>query len=599
MRDSQRKLACSEDQPTCNRFPDTYAQGVYLRRCYRKKENKRHAYWALVESYRTARGPRQRVVAYLGELDEAGRIGVKQAAQPRVEQSGLFEAVNPEWVEVDLKRVRVECARQFGGVWLGYELLQRLELIPFLTEQLAIGREDIPWATMAMVLVLGRWCDPSSELHLAEQSYESMALADLLGVPAEKVNHDRLYRTLDRLLPHKDALEKYLKQRLGELFQIEYDLLLYDVTSTYFEGEAEKNPQAQRGYSRDHRPDCKQVNIALVVSRQGLPLGYEIFAGNRHDATTVEEMVQATEKKYGKAGRVWVMDRGMSSEDNVEFLKQGGRRYILGTPKSMLKRFEQDLLSQEWKQVHEGLEVRLCAAPEGEEVFILCRSAERREKEKAMHERFEKRIEEGLKKIQASCEKRKWSPTQVAQRVGRLLGENSRAAKLFQVQVEAGADGGVQLQWTKLESWREWARISEGCYLLRSNVTDWSGEELWRAYIQLTEAEAAFRVHKSDLQLRPIWHQKEKRVQAHILVCFLAYLLWKTLAQLCQHAGLGHDPRTVFAQLRLIQLVEVVLPTRTGVEIRKRCISRPTEHQAILLQRLGLKLPESLEMTRL
>ena len=572
---------------------------MYLRRCYRKKENKRHAYWALVESYRTARGPRQRVVAYLGEMDEAGRIGVKQAAQPRVEPSGLFEAVNPEWVEVDLKRVRVECARQFGGVWLGYELLQRLELIPFLTEQLAIGREDIPWATMAIVLVLGRWCDPSSELHLAEQSYESMALADLLGVPAEKVNHDRLYRTLDRLLPHKDALEKYLQQRLGELFQIEYDRLLYDVTSTYFEGEAEKNPQAQRGYSRDHRPDCKQVNIALVVSRQGLPLGYEIFAGNRHDVTTVEEMVQATEKKYGKAGRVWVMDRGMSSEDNVEFLKQGGRRYILGTPKSMLKRFEQDLLSQEWKQVHEGLEVRLCAAPEGEEVFILCRSAERREKEKAMHERFEKRIEAGLKKIQASCEKRKWSPTQVAQRVGRLLGENSRAAKLFQVQVEAAGNGGVPLQWTKLESWREWARISEGCYLLRSNVTDWSGEELWRAYIQLTEVEAAFRVHKSDLQLRPIWHQKEKRVQAHILVCFLAYLLWKTLAQLCQHAGLGHDPRTVFGQLRLIQLVEVVLPTRTGVEIRKRCISRPTEHQAILLQRLGLKLPESLEMTRL
>ena len=599
MRNSPRKPACSEDRPPCHRYPDSYAQGMYLRRCYRKKENKRHAYWALVESYRTARGPRQRVVAYLGEMDEAGRIGVQQAAQARVAQSGLFEAVEPEWVEVDLKRVRVERARQFGGVWLGYELLQRLELIPFLSEQLALGREDIPWATMAMVLVLARWCDPSSELHLAEQGYASMALTDVLGVAAEKVNHDRLYRTLDRLLPHKEALEKHLQQRLGELFQIEYDLLLYDVTSTYFEGEAKKNPQAQRGYSRDHRPDCKQVNIALVVSRQGLPLGYEIFAGNRHDATTVEEIVKAIEKKYGKAGRVWVMDRGMSSEDNVEFLKQGGRRYILGTPKSMLKRFQQDLLSQEWKQVHEGLEVRLCAAPEGEEVFILCRSAERREKEKAIHERFEKRIEEGLTKLQASCEKRKWSPTQVAQRVGRLLGENRRAAKLFEVQVEAGKDGGVRLQWKKLESWREWARISEGCYLLRSNVTDWSGEELWRAYIQLTEAEAAFRVHKSDLQLRPIWHQKEKRVQAHILVCFLAYLLWKTLAQLCQHAGLGDDPRTVFAQLRLIQLVEVVLPTRAGVEIRKRCISRPTEHQAILLQRLGLQLPESLEMTRL
>ena len=265
----------------------------------------------------------------------------------------------------------------------------------------------------------------------------------------------------------------------------------------------------------------------------------------------------------------------------------------------MLKRFEGELLSQEWKQVHVGLEVRLCPAPQGEEVFILCRSAERQEKEKAIHDRFERRIEEGLNRIQAGCGKRKGSPTQVAQRVGRLLGENSRAAKLFEVTVEADANGGGQLRWRKLESWREWARISEGCYLLRSNVTDWSGEELWRAYIQLTEAEAAFRVHKSDLQLRPVWHQKEKRVQAHILVCFLAYVLWKTLAQMCRHAGLGDDPRTVFAQLRLIQLVEVVLPTRAGVEIRKRCISRPTEHQAILLQRLGLQLPESLEMTRL
>ena len=293
------------------------------------------------------------------------------------------------------------------------------------------------------------------------------------------------------------------------------------------------------------------------------------------------------------------MDRGMTSEDNVEFLKQGGRRYILGTPKSRLKRFEQERLSREWKQVHEGLEVRLCPAPAGEEVFILCRSAEREEKERAIHDRFERRMEEGLNRIQAGCRRRKGSPTQVAQRVGRLLGENSRAAKLFEVTVEADANGWGQLQWKKLESWREWARISESCYLLRSNVTDWSGEDLWRAYIQLTEAEAAFRIYKSDLQLRPVWHQKEKRVQAHILVCFLAYVLWKTLAQMCRHAGMGDDPRTVFAQLRQIQLVEVVLPTRAGVEIRKRCVSRPTEHQAILLQRLGLQLPENLGMTRL
>jgi hypothetical protein len=220
---------------------------VYLRRCYREKQNKRHAYWALVESYRTARGPRQRVVAYLGEMDEAGRIGVRQAAQAQIEQTNLFEKVQADWVEVDLKRVRVECARQFGGVWLGYELLQRLELIEFLAEQLTIGREDIPWATMSLVLVLARWCDPSSELHLAEQGYESMALSDLLGVPAEKVNEDRLYRALDHILPHKDALEKHLKQRLGELFQIEYDLLLYDVTSTYFRRPSRKKSAGAAG----------------------------------------------------------------------------------------------------------------------------------------------------------------------------------------------------------------------------------------------------------------------------------------------------------------------------------------------------------------
>ena len=279
---------------------------MYLRRWYRRKDGKRHAYWALVESDRTARGPRQRVVAYLGELDERGRLGVQRRAS-RAEpgwQAHLFEDRTPEWVEV-------------------------------------------------------------------EHGYENSALAELLGVPAEKVNEDRLYRTLDRLLPHKEALEKHLKQRLGELFQLDYDLLLYDVTSTYFEGDAAANPQAQRGYSRDHRPDCKQVNIALVVSRSGLPLGYEVFAGNRSDVTTVEEIVEAMEKEYGQANRIWVMDRGMVSAENVEFLKQGGRRYILGTAKGLLRKFERQLLESDWREVHEGLDVKLCPAPEGDEVFIL------------------------------------------------------------------------------------------------------------------------------------------------------------------------------------------------------------------------------------
>ncbi len=286
---------------------------MYLRRCYRNKDGKRHAYWALVESHRTERGPRQRVVAWLGAMDERGRLGVKRCAERSgPPQSGLFGDIEPEWVEVDLNRVQVERSRKFGGPWLGLALMRRLELDRLLAETLPEGREQIPWPLMATILVLGRLCDASSELHLAERFYESSALADLLGVSAEKVNDDRLYRALDALLPHKPALERHLKEKLGALFELDYDLLLYDVTSTYFEGQAEKNPQAQRGYSRDHRPDCKQVNIALVVSRCGMPLGYEVFAGNRNDATTLEEMVEHIERLYGRASRIWVMDRGMA-----------------------------------------------------------------------------------------------------------------------------------------------------------------------------------------------------------------------------------------------------------------------------------------------
>jgi len=574
---------------------------MYLRRCYRQKDGKRHGYWALVESYRTSRGPRQRVVAYLGEMDAAGRLGLhQQAAGPAaVAQRRLFGDVEPQWVEVDLKRIAVERKRAFGGPWLGLQLCRRVGLVDFIERTLATGKEEIPWPLMAQILILARLCNPCSELHIAEHFYESSALSDLLGVAAEKVNEDRLYRALDQLLPHKEALEKHLKNRLGELFELDYDLLLYDVTSTYFEGEAKQIPLAQRGYSRDHRPDCKQVNIALVVSREGIPLGYQLFAGNRNDVTTLEEIVDRIERLYGKANRIWVMDRGMISEENVRFLKEAGRRYIVGTPKGMLKRFERELLAQDWHQVHTGLEVRFCPAPGGEELFVLCRSAQRKEKERAMHERFEKRIEEGLEKIAVSCRKRKQEPVVVAQRVGRLLGQNSRAAGAFQVQIVPDANGLAKFSWKKVDRWRQWARLSEGCYLLRSNVMEWSPEELWRVYIQLTEAEAAFHIQKSDLQLRPIWHKKAKRVEAHILVCFLAYVLWKTLAQLCHRAGLGNEPRKVFQELAEVTLVDVLLPTRSGVTIRKRCVSRPTEHQAILLQRLGLQLPSSLEAARM
>ena len=579
---------------------------MFVRPCYRRKNGKRHAYWALVESYRAERGPRQRVVAYLGDMDEDGRLGVKDVADKKsaYRQQRLFDQVKPRWVEVDVNGIRVERTRDFGGPWLGLELVKRLDLLSFLEQVMPKGREQISWPTMSLILVLSRLCDPSSELYIAEHAYQNSALGDLLGVPKDKVNEDRLYRALDHLLPHKTALERHLKEKLGDLFDLKYDLLLYDVTSTYFEGEAKANPQAQRGYSRDHRPDCKQVCIGLVVSRCGMPLGYEVFAGNRHDASTVEQIVETMESRYGRADRIWVLDRGMISEENIEFLRAEGRRYIVGTPKSMLKQYEQALIKDDWDSVHEGLEVKLVKGPDGDETFILCRSRDRREKEKAMHDRFETRIEDALVRLSGRLDKAKKKPDeqQVQRQIGRLLGRNSRAAGLFDIRVkkiERDGRPGLQVTWSKRRDWRRWSELSEGCYLLRSNVNDWSGQDLWKAYTQLTEAEEAFKICKSDLQIRPVWHQKEERVQAHILVCFLAYVLWKTLGQSCRRAGLGDQPRRMFDELARIKLVDVLLPTRAGPVIRKRCVSRPTEHQAILLHRLGLNLPTGLEMTEM
>lgn len=572
---------------------------MYLRKCHSTKRKKEHNYWQLVESYRTVRGPRQRIVAYLGDISQTECQGLKQAAEEKTGtwQSRLFdENGEPEWVEVDTKRIRVGRVRDFGGYWLGLQMLEKLQLVAFLEQAIPSGREDIDWSMMSLVLVLMRLCEPSSELCIVEDLYERSPLADLLGIPEEKMNDDRLYRALDKLLPYKSGLEKHLKEQLGELFQLKYDLLLYDVTSTYFEGEAADNKQAQYGYSRDHRPDCKQVCIALVVSREGMPLGYEVFNGNRHDVTTVEDIVTKIESQYGRAERIWVMDRGMISEETLEFLQFGNRRYIVGTPKSQLKNFEQELLNQDWEKIQDGLEVKLCSSPERKETFVLCRSEARAQKEKAIHERFEKRIEKGLTKIEESCRKRKQKVGITERRVGRLLGANSRAAGLFKVEVREGKDDKAELAWQKVEAWRQWAELSEGCYMLRTNIAGWNTGKLWEAYIQLTQAETAFRIQKSDLRIRPIWHQKEERVQAHILVCFLAYVLWKMLGQMCRKAGLGNEPRKVFDEIAQIKVVDVVLPTKRGTTITKRCIAQPTEAQSVLLQKLGLHLPQYMKI---
>src|SRR5256712_5616624 len=378
---------------------------MYLRRSARTKNGKEHTYWRLVRSVRRHGKVVQETVAQLGELDAEGRTHAKALARAITGgyvQSNLFEArpASAASVTVRLDRVRLERSRTFGNVWLGWTLWRALRLDALCAELRPEGREAVPWSLMAAVQVVARLCEPSSDLHIAERWYERTALEDLLGLPADKVNDDRLYRVLDRLLPHKAEIERHLVQRLGELFALDYDLLLYDVTSTYFEGLAEANPLAQRGHSRDHRPDCKQVCLALVVTREGMPLGYEVFAGNRTDVTTVEEIVEAMEARYGLAQRIWVMDRGMTSEDNLDWLRQTGRRYLVGTPKSELKKWAGAIAeARDWQTVREGIEAKQCVGPDGIETFLLIRSVERREKERAVHERFARRIENGLTRL--------------------------------------------------------------------------------------------------------------------------------------------------------------------------------------------------------
>src|SRR5579864_4620797 len=337
--------------------------GLYLRHSIRRKNGTTHTYWRLVRSVRRGGKVVQETVAQLGELAADGRAHARLLAQQITgadqQQRELFEAAASaeQSIAVRLDRVCLERGRSFGGVWLGWKLWRALKLDELCAELMPPGREAIPWAQMAAVLVIARLTEPASELHIAEDWYRKSALEDLLGLPSERVNDDRLYRALDQLLPHKRALEQHLRRRLGELFALEYDLLLYDVTSTYFEGLAERNPLAQRGYSRDHRPDCKQVCIALVVTFDGFPLGYEVFAGNTHDSKTLQTIVATMEERHGAMGRVWIADRGMASAKNLAWLNETGRRYIIGAPKSELKKFATDLShAAGWRQIREDVE---------------------------------------------------------------------------------------------------------------------------------------------------------------------------------------------------------------------------------------------------
>src|ERR1700730_13261101 len=431
---------------------------MFLRLNRRTKDGKDHTYWSLVETVRTPDGPRQRTLCYLGELNSsAQRRWLKTIEvfneQGEAQQLKLFPAHvepppdDPQVARVLLNKVRLERTRQFGSCWLGLELWKRLELDRFFADAVDEQEADVPWSRVAAVLAINRLCAPGSELAVEERWYPSTALDDLLGIEEGKMNDTRLYRCLDRILPQKTKLEQHLKQRYGELFGAEFDVLLYDLTSTYMEGTAEKNPMMRRGYSRDHRPDCEQMVIALIVNSEGFPFSYETFDGNRADVSTMETILRMVERKYGKARRIWVFDRGIVSEENRAAIRKRGGQYLVGTPRSQMKPFAAELLKDDWLRVRPEVEVKKAAIPQGEETFILCRTSGRKEKEKAIRQRFSTRMEDALKRLGRTIEAGRVKDRHKMERAtGRIQASHPQVSDLYEIALRDTPEG-IRLHW--------------------------------------------------------------------------------------------------------------------------------------------------------
>jgi transposase len=598
--------------------------GMFLRRYKRTKEGKTHCYYALVESLRTTAGPRQKIVAYLGELNHDQerrwqRTVVFYNRQGDAQQLRLFpddEQIplpdDPGVVRIRLGKVGWTNARPFGDIWLARWLWQFLGLDAIVERHLPMGKHTVRPADIVAIEVINRLCAPCSEFALAEHWYASTALEDLLGVPDSAVTKDRLYRTLDQLRQAKEAIENDLEKRYGVLFAIDYDLLLYDLTSSYFEGLAEENDLARRGYSRDHRGDCQQVVIALVVTREGFPLAHYTLAGNTRDLETVETVVQAVEQRFGRAEGVWVMDRGMISKDTLKFLEQPGRRYVLATRRSELKRFAEQLQSGGWQRLAEHADVEVKLVQQDELFYLLARSMPRRKKERAIRRRQRHGLKEALRKTQSSITAGRLKKRDaILERLGRLKERFPKATPF--VSWTVGSEPQPQLQYTWNVDKFRMALAGDGAYLLRSNQSGWSPTEFWETYMQLTVVERAFRVLKSELLLRPIWHHYSGRTEAHVFICVLAYALWKTLDHLAKQAGLMTEirkpdparpnaspkarpmtPEVILRELGRIQIGDILLETTEGQQLALRRVARPDAEQARILAALKLELPERL-----
>jgi len=578
---------------------------MFLREHQRLKDGKEHGYWSLVETIRTADGPRQRTLCYLGELNGSAHARWQKTVevfneQGETTQLKLFPSETeasdePNVARVLVKKIRVERTRRFGDSYLGLELWKQLGLAEFLARHLDIDDADVPWSRIAAVLAINRLCDPGSELAVEQHWYPSTALDDLLHIAKGKINDTRLYSCLDRLLPLKTKIEQHLKQRFGELFQAEFDVLLYDLTSTYVEGAAEANPMMRRGYSRDHRPDCEQLVLALIVNQDGFPFSYELFDGNRADVSTIEAILRTVERKHGKARRVWIFDRGVVSEENLVAIRKRGGEYLVGTPRSKLKQFEQELLKDDFEKIRPEVEVKQILIPGGEETYILCRTAGRKEKEKAIRNRFVAKIEKALAGLRKRIAEGKLRDRfKMERNLGRIQASHPQVADLYEMAVQDSKEG-PRLVWRQKPEQQQWLEAREGAYLLRTNLTVDGAADLWKKYMQLTEVEAAFRTLKSELAIRPLFHQLEKRVKAHVLVAFLGYALQVTLKHLLKRSASEYSPAEALKWLAEIRSVDIVLPTVEGREIWLRRITKLDEQQQRILHQLRLQLPERLE----
>jgi len=602
---------------------------MFLRRYTRTKDGKTHTYYALVESVRTEAGPRQHVVAYLGELNHDQerrwqRTVVFHNRQGEERQLRLFpdaEPVplpnDPEVVKVRLDSVGWTNPRRFGDVWLGLWLWKFLHLDEIVDRHVPQGKETVRPADIVAIEVINRLCGPCSEFALAEHWYRSTALEDLLGVPDRAVTKDRLYRTLDRLLKAQEAIEGDLKDQFGNLFQLDYDLLLYDLTSTYLEGLAEENDLAHRGYSRDHRSDCKQVVLALVVTRDGFPLAHLTLAGNTQDLQTVEAIVTTIESRFGKSQRVWVMDRGMISKESLKFLGRSGRRYLLATKRGELAAFAKHLRAGGWQRLTDNPDVEVKLLKRRRVHYLLARSRPRRRKERAIRRSQRRGLARALEKLQKRIQGgRLKSRDKILEGVGRLKGRFPKARPFVTITVAKTRPAQLSWRWDR-EKFRA-ALAGDGAYLLRSNQGGWSAEEFWETYIQLTVVEHAFRVLKSELLLRPVWHHYSGRTRAHVMICVLAYALWKTLDHLARRAGLETQihkpdphragsapkprpmtPEVILRELGQIAIGDIELETTDGQRLSLRRVARPMGEQKRILEVLRLEIPERLSPDRI